>query len=487
MPSEVIVEVRTVTSADLYQADYQFPVPFILELEQGEFFAEQMIRLIPRRRMVIFGTWRGIPAVAKLFFDHKHAKRHLTLEAAGVQIMKDYKIPSPALHYAGPALDQKIQVLVFERILHAGDMESIWMHRESDETVLPVLHAVMVEIATQHVLGVLQRDLHLGNFLFSGKMIYTLDGAQITVMPGLLPKKESMENIALLLSQLGAGVETLQHSLFLHYARARGWLLKPADTTEMLYLIKKYDVERWKRYEKKIYRSSTEFSRIARLGWRGMAARRYAGQELQEFIRHPESVFMHPSAVMLKNGRSSTVIKVNLDGHELVIKRYNMKNIWHRMRRLLRVTRASHSWRLAQKLRLFQVNTAEPVAYLETNMFGLRGKSYYVMSHVSGCDVKKYLTPYENEPYAAANVIQRVCKLLTSLKKLEITHGDLKAANIIVDNHGRPCLIDLDGAREHLSLTGLRADWRKEITRFMRNFNDMPALGNVIRRLLKEA
>lgn len=485
MPSEAQQELAVITTSELCKAGYQFAVPFILELEQGEFIGEQVVRLIPGRRMVVFGTWRGMPVVAKLFYDKRHALRHYAADLTGVKSMMGYKIPSPTLRYEGKSADQRSCVLIFERLSSAANLEELWMTRESDESVIPVLHALMVELATQHVLGVRQRDMHLGNFLLSGKAIITLDGAQIEIQKTMLERQESIENIALLLSQLGAGVETLQHSLFLHYAKARGWLLKSADMTAVLLQIKKNDNERWQRFSKKIFRHSTEFTPVRRFGSRGMVRREMAGAEMKGFLQHPDNVFANAKAVVLKNGRSSTVIRVTLDGRDLVIKRYNMKNIWHRLRRLFRVTRAEHSWRLAQKLQLFNVKTPIPVAYLESNVAGMRGKSYYVSEYVAGENIKDYLTPYEKEPYRAANVIQRVCKLIATLARLEMTHGDLKATNIIVDDNDQPYLIDLDGALEHYSLSGLRKASRVEIQRFMRNFEELPAISEVLRRSLQ--
>ncbi len=485
MPSDTALGIRPVSGAELRFADYQFKTPFTIQLDQGDFTAQAIVRLIPGRRMVVFGLWDGMPAVAKLFFHRKHAVRHLAQDVKGIKLMQEYKIPTPRVRYEGVAEDNATHVLVLDKIQPGISLETLWMERESDEIVLPALHAVMVELATQHVLGVVQRDMHLGNFLISGRIIYTLDGAQISVAPTLLPKKESIENTAWLLSQLGAGVSALQHGLFLHYARARGWLLKPDDTREMQFQIKKCDVTRWKHFEKKIFRASTDFTPVRRFGWRGMVRRDSFGCEMRDFMLNPDSAFARKNRVMLKDGRSSTVIKVTLDGQELVIKRYNMKSIWHRLRRLLRMTRAQHSWRLAQKLQLFNVNTAAPVAYLESNVFGLRGKSYFIMKYIAGSDVKEYLAPFEQQPYAAANVIQRVCNLLASLTQLEVTHGDLKATNIIVDSEGRPHLIDLDGAREHFSASGLQKAWLQEMKRFMQNFTELPAMSDILRRTIR--
>lgn len=482
MPAD---KVRNVTADDLLNAGYQFPVPFLLELEQGEIYAEEIVRIVPGRRMLVFGTWRGMPVAAKLFFDKKNAKRQAEADANGIKLMQEYKIPTPILHYRGSGYEQPVEALVFERIAKGKDLYNLWQHRESDQAITPILHAVMIELATQHVMGLVQEDMHLGNYLIAGKLIYTLDGGDIKSTKSLLPKKESMQNLALLLSQLGAGIQSLQENLFLHYARARGWLLKSMDTFDLKLLIKQCDLQRWQDYQRKIFRSSTQFQPYKKLGWRGMVTRRADGSEMQAFLQNPESAFQREDIVTLKKGRSSTVIKTVLDGRTVVIKRYNLKNLWHRLRRMWRTTRAEHNWRLSQKLALFQVNTPTPLAYVEAYWFGFHGKSYFVMEHVEGKDVKQFLTPFEDEPYRAASAIQRICKLLLSLQQLELTHGDLKATNIIINADEQPFLIDLDGAKEHFTLAGLRTAWREERQRFLENFEDLPVLRQVLLRSMQ--
>ncbi len=485
MPTEGHSDIRSVTRDELAHADFQFATPFVLDLEQGELYAEQLVRLMPGKRMVVFGVWRGVSVVAKLFFDKKSAARHYQADLSGIQSMQEYKIPTPPLCYSGKDASQTIHVILLEKINHAQDLEALWFHHGAIETTVPMLHALMIEVATQHVLGVRQRDLHLGNFLFARNIIYTLDGAQIEIQKKMLQRQESIENIALLLSQLGAGVETLQQSLFLHYAKARGWLVKPADMTEIMFQIRQCDVQRWQHYQQKIFRDSTDFIKLNQWGCRASARRDRFGAELKAFMQDPDSVFARQDAVMLKDGRSSTVIKVKMDGRDVVVKRYNMKNMLHRLRRMLRQTRAAHSWRIAHKLTLFNLNTPLPIAYLESHCLGLRGKSYYISEFVAGTDVKAFLVPYAGRLYEVANVIKQVCTLLSSLSAIEITHGDLKATNIIIDSSQQPYLIDLDGAAEHFSASGLKREALAEKRRFLRNFADYPEVVNIISRLLK--
>jgi len=477
IPGEDVRETNTLTWKDLHAAHFAFDSPFEIPLIDDQVFsADEIIRIIPGKRLVAFGTWQEKPVVAKLFFDKKHAKRHMEEDLAGVERLRENKIPTPPIYYYGICKDKRIYILLFKRIFDAKSLHDIWLKKKNPERLLPALKGVTVELATQHVLGILQNDLHLKNFLLTRKKIYTLDGAQIELFPVLLSKKTSMHNFALFLSQLGVGTEELQMKLFNHYASSRGWLLKPEDTTELFMMIKKWNHERWLRYQKKIFRESSEFACMETWSKWGVYDRNYAKPEFERFLHDPEMAFHHATAVVLKAGRSSTVIKVTLDQQELVIKRYNLKNFWHRLRRCLRTTRAATSWRLAQKMKLFGIPTAKPVAFIEKKYFGLRGKSYYVMEYVPGEHGGSYFMRHRGEEEKVNEMVARIAKLLKNLAKLEVTHGDLKITNVLIDDQENPRLIDLDGAAEHAALSSLRAGWRKEIKRFLENFQDDPAL-----------
>lgn len=468
---------KTLTWQELQAMNFAFDSPFQLRLTEGQLFsAEKIVRLVPKKRLVAFGTWQGKAVVAKLFFDAHHAKRHREKDQAGVTLLQENKIPTPALYYQGKSEDKRIHVLIFERIIEAENLESVWRDKKSADDVLPLLQSVIIELATQHVLGVRQQDLHLKNFLLTEKTIYTLDGGQVELFPYILPKKPSMNSLALFLSQLGVGVESTQEKLFRHYCKARGWRIKQDDVMEIVMLIKKWNEQRWERFEKKIFRNCSDFARLHNLRTLGMYDRSYALPEFIAFLAHPESAFQHESMTMLKAGRSATVIKVKLDQHEFVVKRYNMKNLWHRMRRCLRPTRAWSSWRLAQKLNLFGIPVAKPAAFIEKRYVGLRGISYYITEYVPGEHAGKYFLQHNGAEEKTTSMVKHIAALLKSIAKLEITHGDLKATNILITPQDKPIFIDLDGTAEHASLSSLHNAWKKEIKRFLENFHDQPQL-----------
>lgn len=463
------------------EAELSFDAPFNLVLaDKTTFKAESVVRHIPGKRMVVFGKWKGKSVVAKLFFDKYRAVQQMENDAKGVKTLLERRIPTPELVYQGTDETNKIQMLIFKRIKHSQTLDEIWREQSHPDDIWEALSNVIVELATQHVFGIVQQDLHLKNFLLTDKLIYTLDGAQIKLYDPILPKKESLESLAQFLSQLGVGHTELQLKLYDHYANARGWAIKDEDIALLMFNIKHINEVRWHRYERKIFRNCTSFKKIKTFSMAGMYDRQYVGPEFQQFLQDPESVFGREAVRMLKNGRSSTVIKIMLDGHQMVIKRYNMKDIIHRLRRMFRPTRASVSWRLANKLLLFGITTAKPIAFLERNILGVRGTSYYVTEDVSGLNIQDFFTQNDSlQNDAARNILNRIVSMLKNLVQIDMTHGDLKASNILVDANNNPVLIDLDGATEHLSLTGFRKEWKKELERFLRNFDNMPAVREV--------
>lgn len=463
--------------AELHAATFAFNMPFCLRLSDNQvILCERVARMLPKKRIVVFGTWHGKQIVAKLFFDINNAKKHMEKDIAGIKSLQNNKIPTPALLYEGKSVDKRIYVLIFERILDARSMDELWQNRKNVDDILFLLKSVVIEIATQHVLGLLQHDLHLKNFLLNERTVYTLDGAQIEIFPNLLSRSISINNLALFLSQLGIDSELYQEKLFKHYSEARGWTLKKEDYTEFFALIKKWNIFRWKKFSKKIYRNSSDFSTIHTWQTFGMYDRRYESPELLQFLANPDSVFGSLHTKMLKAGNSSTVVKVRLDNRDYVVKRYNMKSFWHWLRRCLRQTRASSSWKFAQKLNLFDISTAAPVAFIENRICGLRGKSYYVTEYVRGEHVGDFLSHQVTKHARITEVIKRIGILLKDVAKVDMTHGDLKTTNILIDENNQPVLIDLDGAAEHASLSRLRNAWQDELTRFLENFNSNPVV-----------
>lgn len=476
-----------VTFKELRQMNQIVAAPFQLLLTENDNILEcdQIVRIIPGKRIVAFGTWNEMPVVAKLFFSSGKAKQHLKKEIAGVEALISSGVPTPKILWSGSAQKQKIQIILFERIMDAVNLDEIWQKKDSPEELTELMKAVTLELATQHVLGIVQHDLHLKNFLISHNKIYTLDGGSITHQHTILSKEDSIDHLALFFSQLGIGTEALQHDLFQTYVKARSWLVKKANVQQLRKAMLAWTKKRWERYEHKIQRNCTAFACKKTFSTFMLYDRSYLSAEFSELLKNPESAFQQSNLHILKAGNSSTVIKVKIDNHYFVVKRYNIKNMFHALRRCLRMTRAAKSWNLAQRMCLFGIPTAKPVAFIENRVLGFRGKSYFIMEYINGPHAGDYFSSYRGEdtqtPYSL--IAERILLLFKNLARLHLIHGDLKMTNILID-HTKPVLIDLDGMVEHKTNMGLKLALQKELKRFMKNWKDKPSIHALFERLI---
>lgn len=475
--------IEEMTWNKLQQINLGVTMPFLLPLTEQDqpVYCEQIIRFIPKKRIVIFGTWNEQPVVVKLFYDAGRAKRHYEHELEGIESLLASGVPTPRILFHGALFKKHAYVLILEQMTEAHNLDDFWQQKSNPEELISILHAVTIELATQHVVGIIQHDLHFKNFLLKGNQIYTLDGASIENFHELLPKKMSIDHLALFFSQLGVGTEQLRQTLFHIYAQSRGWIVKRADTRFLEASIKKWDEHRKKKYQEKIQRNSSQFAKIKKPMSLAMYDRHYLSSHFQTFLANPEMAFINPTLEILKAGRSSTVAKMEIDKKIFVVKRYNIKNTWHWVRRAFRSTRAAETWKLANTLRLFGIATPKPIAFIEKRFLGLRSKSYFVMEYIDGENLAKYFSKYRHDDPHFEKIAVRVVALLKNLAKLKLSHGDLKATNILIKND-QPILIDLDGMKEHKTEKKANRFYKKEIKRFMKNWKHMPSVKTLFER-----
>ncbi|MBT1260261.1 phosphotransferase [Pseudomonas sp. VS40] len=172
---------------------------------------------------------------------------------------------------------------------------------------------------------------------------------------------------------------------------------------------------------------------------------------------------------LYKNGRSATVGMVEVNGRQLVIKRYNIKGFFHWLKRFWRPSRAWCSWREANRLSLLGIPTPKPLAVLEKRFFGLRGRAYLITEFLSGPDITERFAPYVKCGGVPENEILALEHLFGELIRFRISHGDLKGHNLLWDED-RWSLIDLDAMCQHRSLASFAPAFTRDRARFMRNW-----------------
>lgn len=173
----------------------------------------------------------------------------------------------------------------------------------------------------------------------------------------------------------------------------------------------------------------------------------------------------------LKQGKSSTVSVVTLDNKRMVIKRYNIKDKFHGLRRAFRPSRASVSWENAHMLESYGIKTAQPVAFIENRKGFLRSKSYLITEFEEGESCSNFFSSNKHSSKDKKIVAESIINVFIQLWAVKITHGDLKTSNILIVDK-KAILIDLDSMVQHSREAALIKAYDKDINRFFKNWRN---------------
>lgn len=440
---------------------------------------DEVVRVIPNKRLVCKGAWQQKAVYAKLFITDK-AHLYALRDEIGVKHLLAANIRTPNLLYSGEVSEINGYALIFEAIENAQNAEKIWAGLNTNAR-LDLANKLVQELARHHNAGILQTDLYLKNFLVDDDTVYTLDGDGIRKYTHL-SQQQALRNLCVLLSKFDVlEIESWLPGLLNTYSEARAWQAAP----DMALIRKMTNSHRQKATssyaDRKVFRQCTDIAVYKDANAFTAVSSDFLDLDLPTTSQKLDRLFT--SQNLLKNGNTCTVAKGEFNGQSIVIKRYNIKSFWHGVNRALRQTRAAVSWANAHRLKLLDIPTAKPVALIEDRKLGLKGKAYFLCEYIDAPDAAQFFAECTDKN-ARSEAVKNIATLFYKLYLLRISHGDTKASNIkIVDN--KPVLIDLDSMLQHnFTFTALRAHAR-DLRRFMQNWKQAPAMYNAFVKAFK--
>lgn len=452
-----------VDAADLRRAGRSPELPFVLPLADGSrLVVHQLLRALPGKRLVGRGEWQGRAVLAKLFLDASSARR-CAAEAAGIERLLQAGLPTPECVFVG-ALPGGGHVLMTAYLAGARTLAESWA--AGTDSTLALLGPAFRLLGSLHAQGIVQEDMHLGNFLLAEDRLWMIDGDGVRAAGASETGRRNClaDNLALLLAQLPPDCDARHAELLDAYRSGRGRL--PANEAD---LERRVDLLRERRLADFLRKSLRECSlfQVSRTPTRFVALRREAASVhtgLTGLLDDPDRAI--GQGVLLKDGRTSTVARVQLPTGPVVVKRYNLKNAWHALGRFWRPSRAWHSWRSGHRLAFLGIATPEPLALIEERLGPFRRRAFLVTGHCPGNALDSLLDPQVPPPPELAGALR---DLFRALARFRITHGDLKATNLLCHD-GRIFLVDLDAMVRHRSPTAYHRAWAKDRARFVRNW-----------------
>jgi tRNA A-37 threonylcarbamoyl transferase component Bud32 len=444
-----------------------------------------LLRVLPGQRYVGAGVWRGRPVLAKLLVGSK-AARHFQRELNGVKLLAAQGLTTPLL-LADGLKEGEGGWLLFELLEDAESLGDAWQQVESLPVLADEQSAVLGDalgaIAQLHSKGLWQEDLHLDNLLRHGGQLYLIDGAGICAETAGQPlsRQKVLENLGVFFAQLPKALEPFTEELLVYYLLSNGEHALPLEALQKQ--IDKVRAWRLRDYLIKVGRECTLFA-VQRGAFALRAIRREEEAAMAPVLEQADALL--DQGHLYKTGGAASVGKVEVVGRKLVIKRYNIKNFAHWLKRFWRPSRAWHSWREGNRLAFLGIATPKPLAVLEKRFLWLRSRAYLITEYLPGPDIIERFAPYVENGEAPESELQALDQLFARLIAERISHGDFKGHNLFWQDD-RWALIDLDSMCQHRSLGSFAPAYARDRARFMRNWPESSALYQVIDQRLPKS
>ncbi len=441
-----------------------------------------LLRVLPGQRYVGAGVWRGRPVLAKLLVGDK-AARHFQRELAGVRLLAEQGLTTPLL-LADGLQDGEGGWLLFEFLEQASSLGDAWNAVQHLPPLADEQQAVLGEalsaIARQHAKGLWQEDLHLDNLLRHNGQLYLIDGAGIRAEQSGTPlsRQKVLENLGVFFAQLPRSFEPFTEELLVYYLLSNAEHGLPMEALQKQ--IDKVRSWRLKDFMSKTVRDCSLFS-VEDSASVFRAIRREEEPAMLPVLSQADALL--DKGHLYKTGGAASVGRVEVSGRTLVIKRYNIKNFSHWLKRFWRPSRAWHSWREGNRLMFLGIATPKPLAVQEKRFLGLRSKAWLVTEFIDGPDIIERFAAYVESGDAPEVELLALDRLFAQLIQARISHGDFKGHNLFwhVD---RWAMIDLDAMQQHSSQSSFAAAYARDRARFMRNWPAQSALHQLLEQRL---
>jgi tRNA A-37 threonylcarbamoyl transferase component Bud32 len=478
----------TASAAELARMERD-PGPFTLSLdgqasEAALLKCSQVVRAIPGRRLVCRGAWQGGDVFIKLYLG---TDKLFSRELQGLNALHAAGIAAPRIRYSGTADEGAIHVILLEPVPYATTLEAAWDEAFDEQSRIELLEKSVCVIADHHRAGLEQKDIHLDNFLLSGGRLFTLDGGGIhSSNGGELSVNNSRDNLALFFAQFYPEYDPLVDVVLPVYEKQRQYKAGTLPAGRMHARIAYFRRRRQRKFLKKIFRDCSAFLCNRSMRRFMVCDRDVASPEMLKFLADPDASLAQADSKYLKQGNTCTLWRARIGEHTLVVKRYNIKGIKHRIGRLFRPTRAAVSWQNAHRLETCGILTPKPLALVEQRFGPLRGRAWYVSEYVEGDDSLVLCESSSNVSIDVQAAAESVVELLKRMASCRISHGDMKGNNFILSKQGAT-VIDLDAMKQHVCKHGFRRAQQRDLRRFMRNWETCPETAALFQKLLQDS
>ena len=448
------------------------------------------MRVVPNKRLVCKALWHNQAVFAKLFIG-ANANRYAQRDEQGVLALVNANIATPNLLFSGniELQHKSANILIFKAI--AAENANVLYQQLLDSQQKPERLQVVLQltniVAQMHNANLQQTDLYFKNFLLDADRLYAIDGDGVQPFSMLFKKRQKQHNLATLLSKLDGLDIGWVEDCYAHYCKQTAAKYSSTDYAELYVLTQKIRQKTANSYaDKKVFRTCTDvnvnqnFNQFIALS-SDFDVKNLTIEQLDNALDNS----LDNAQNRLKSGNTCTVGSAFIANQQVVIKRYNIKNIWHGLKLGVSQSRAAKSWANAHRLSILNIATAKPIALIEGRFGWIKRRAYFLSANIDAPDIAEFFAN-NIDLETKQKVAFETALLFYKLNLLQISHGDCKASNIKMVE-GKPVLIDLDSMQSHTCAWWFEKKHIKDLKRFMQNWANNPETSAIFKQAFVQA
>ncbi len=464
---------------ELFEASMGRKSQFTLILDIGSLRVNDVVRRLPERRVVMHGELNGREVFVKAFLGGS-AERYAQRDLDGVRLFQQASILTPHLIHQERSTRYMANIHVFDAVQDAQNSNEFFQHSPAGVRV-HLLRQLSACLAKHHQAGLLQSDMHPKNFLVQsvsdGILLYSLDGDGVG-QKRYLTLEQCLHNLATLLCKFDV-LEVLAAlpACLDDYARERAMAPFSEQQQQMfIALMRRLRLQMLKQYaDSKVFRQCGDVDVVHKPPYHMYLSSAFVLDQ-SRILKTLQAAFVKPD--YLKQGNTCTIVRYQLPNLPIVLKRYNIKHLWHALSRALRRPRAAISWANAHRLMLLGIATPAPVALIIQRQYGFNQQAYYLAEYIAGHSLRD-IHQHLSAPKQLSLAADALAQLFYRMHLIGIAHGDCKADNFKYHD-GRWWVLDLDSMRQHNSASVAMQAHIRDLKRLFANWKADDTLYNVM-------
>jgi tRNA A-37 threonylcarbamoyl transferase component Bud32 len=434
----------------------------------GEVICTKVFRVISSKRIVCLGQADVRRFIIKLYYAKRGAHRSWKRSDRGCRAFIERGISAPGVLFSGQLPLYEIYALVLEYLEDGTRVDRALEAVGNSKERTAILDALMAALARHHASGILQQDLHLGNFLIKDGCIYSLDGDQVTCSRQPIGRMGSLMNLTHLLANLPTSFNPDIDARVMAYASERGWNISEKEVRMIKGEVRRIRRRNLSDYLGKVYRTKDPFLACSESRSFSIYDRRHVDMNFSEILEASRHAL---------HGKE----KPHASGYSLV--RVGVENmlVWSSKGFgpfiLRRLWGASRIWKNALMLNRLGVETPRPIALLGRNKGIFRWECSIFFKPIEGMTLKDLFSSGSISGKNKERVAESIADACSVMNDMGIFIDRINPEEIIVSGD-HVIFLGLDAIQK--PLFGTRLKQSRLLRRFLSQWQDMPHIKKVL-------